>query len=251
MTKINCEVIRQELDELTLGESCSTSALQHLQNCSACTEFHEKQTKLRRIVGSLGTVEAPADFDFRLRARLAANSNKSVFHYWSFARRGLAVAAVLIVFATGVVLVRNLMNQEVPVNVAVEKNQPAQPQSPQLAESVEPKVQPGSSEVAAELPDAAPRKVRNERPAQAALRNKRQTVAVDFSSQRADILGDAYPVGSSDSSAVFPIDASSQSLKVSLDDGLGNARTISVPTIRFGSQRMLGIGNQFAQKGVW
>jgi hypothetical protein len=161
------------------------------------------------------------------------------------------VAAVLIVFATGVVLVRNLINQEVPVNVAVEKNQPAPQQSPQLAETFLPKVQPGSSEVVAKLPDSGPQRIRTERPAQTAQRNKRQTVAVDFSNLRADVLSDAEPLGSSDSSAVFPIDASSQSLKVSLDDGRGNARTISVPTIRFGSQRMLGIGNQLAQKGVW
>jgi hypothetical protein len=52
-------------------------------------------------------------------------------------------------------------------------------------------------------------------------------------------------------STVFPIDASLQSLKFSLDDGRGNARTISVPTISFGSQRVLQNANQFAPKGVW
>ena len=54
------------------------------------------------MVGSLGTVAAPADFDFRLRARLANDSSSAVFHLkaasWRFARRGLAVAAVLIVY---------------------------------------------------------------------------------------------------------------------------------------------------------
>jgi hypothetical protein len=50
---------------------------------------------------------APADFDFRLRARLANEASAaSQFHYWPVARRALAVAALLIVFATGAVLVK-------------------------------------------------------------------------------------------------------------------------------------------------
>jgi hypothetical protein len=51
--------------------------------------------------------------------------------------------------------------------------------------------------------------------------------------------------------AIFPIDASLQSLRLSIDDGQGNARTILVPTISFGSQRVLATGNHFAPKGVW
>jgi hypothetical protein len=51
--------------------------------------------------------------------------------------------------------------------------------------------------------------------------------------------------------AIFPVDASLQSLRVSIDDGHGNARTIFVPTISFGSQRAVATGNQFAPKGVW
>ena len=69
MRKNNCEVIRQELDELMLSETGSARVVEHLRECAACHEFNEKQTRLRQIVGSLGTVSAPPDFDFRLRAR--------------------------------------------------------------------------------------------------------------------------------------------------------------------------------------
>ena len=62
MRKNTCELVRRELDELMLDETCSTAVLGHLRECGACREFHEKQTKLRQIVGSLGTVSAPADF---------------------------------------------------------------------------------------------------------------------------------------------------------------------------------------------
>jgi hypothetical protein len=53
-----------------------------------------------------------------------------------------------------------------------------------------------------------------------------------------------------DPAPVFQIDASLQSVTVSLDDGRGNERTISFPTVTFGSQRVLANGNQFAPKGV-
>jgi hypothetical protein len=38
--------------------------------------------------------------------------------------------------------------------------------------------------------------------------------------------------------SVFPIDASTQALKVSLDNGRGSSKTISVPGVSFGSQRV-------------
>src|SRR4029079_3968240 len=115
MRKNICEVIRRELDELMLDETCSTAAVDHLRECGACREFHEKQTKLRQIVGSLGTVAAPADFDFRLRARLANESSSaaSSFGFLALAslQRGFATVVVLVVFAIGAYLVRNAFNR--------------------------------------------------------------------------------------------------------------------------------------------
>src|SRR6185369_16112836 len=127
MRENNCEIVRRELDELMIGEACSTAATEHLRDCASCREFHEQQTKLRQIVGSLGTVEAPADFDFRLRARLAQGNGSSV--YWPFARRGLAAAAMAIVFLVGVVIVRNVMKQP----AIVDNNVAQQPQVHQPA----------------------------------------------------------------------------------------------------------------------
>ena len=129
MRKNICEEIRQELDELTLDETCSTAALQHLRECGACREFQEKQTKLRQIVGSLGTVSAPADFDFRLRARLASESSSAASHFnfmeSAFVRRGLAAAALLVVFATGAFLVRNVFNRPAGIDDNVAKQSAA------------------------------------------------------------------------------------------------------------------------------
>ena len=73
-------------------------------------------------------------------------------------------------------------------------------------------------------------------------------MAEDFSNERAEVINGRQPSAAFE---VLPLDSSLQSFKVSLDDGRGNARTISVPTISFGSQRMLQTANQYASKRDW
>ena len=253
MRNTNCELIRRELDELMIGEAASAAAVEHLRECAACREFYEKQTKLRQIVGSLGTVAAPPDFDFRLRARLASESSSAVYHlrpaYSLFGRRGLAVAATLLLFATGAVLVRNVLNRPTPINTVAQQDQPNIKQPPQRVESNGPTPGDSPANVVADNADRRPQTIKNERPVTAGYKPKRSVAAADFSSERAELIKGAEPVGVS---AAFAIDASSlQSLKVSVDDGRGNARTISVPTISFGSQRLVKEANQFAPKRDW
>jgi len=244
MRKNNCEVIRQELDELMLGETLSAAATEHLRECAECREFNEKQTRLRQIVGSLGTVSAPPDFDFRLRARLANDANGAAFHFWPVVRRGLAFAAVLLVFVLGAIVVRNVLNRpaEKPQVATDQHNTTPAPQPvPTVEERQQPN--PGLDTIASSVKH--PQVIRNER----AARIKRPLVAEDSSSEGAQVINGREPSGAFE---VLPLDSSLQSLKVSLDDGRGNARTISVPTISFGSQRMLlQTGNQYAPKRDW
>ena len=253
MRKNICEVVRRELDELMLDETCSTAALEHLRECGACREFQEKQTKLRQIVGSLGTVAAPADFDFRLRARLANESGSAASTFssiaWPVLRRGFAAVAVLVVFGIGAYLVRNALNQPTVPSVEVAKQAPPvineTPNPPQPAVTTE---TPKPQDVAI-VQNKRPQGNRSERPGLvAAVRNK-PFATKELSSTGAEVIGNAEPVGTS---TPFSIDASAlQYFRVSVDDGRGNAKTISVPTISFGSQRLMQNANQFAPKRVW
>jgi hypothetical protein len=245
MRKNNCEVIRQELDELMLGEILSAAATEHLRECAECREFNEKQTRLRQIVGSLGTVSAPPDFDFRLRARLANDANSAAFHFWPLARRGLAFAAVLLVFLLGVIVVRNVFYRPAE-NKQFATNEPRQaPPAPQPVPTVEQRESSNPiPDVVASSSDRHPQVIRNER----SPRVRRPLVAEDFSSEGASVISSREPSGTFE---VLPLDSSLQSFKVSLDDGRGNARIISVPSISFGSQRMLQTGSQYASKRDW
>src|SRR5689334_13882293 len=164
MRKNNCEVIRQELDELVLGETISAAAAEHLRECAECREFNEKQTRLRQIVGSLGTVSAPPDFDFRLRARLANDANGAAFHFWPLARRGLAFVAVLLVFVVGAIVVRNVFNRPAENRLATDQHNTAPVPAPQPVATAE---QPPAPTFAlpASSSDKHPQVVRNERPA--------------------------------------------------------------------------------------
>ena len=76
MRNMNCRNVRHEIEEAAVGDLLSSDVNDHLSNCVACKTFFREQTSLQELVASLGTVEAPGDFDFRLRARLAGEKAK-------------------------------------------------------------------------------------------------------------------------------------------------------------------------------
>jgi hypothetical protein len=165
-------------------------------------------------------------------------------------RRGFALATVLLVFATGAFLVRNVMDRSGTENGVVStNNQPSRvPEPPKQVETPKESQNNSGQQLVASRPEKHPQPVKNERPQSTTSRTARRLVAEDFSSQRAEVISGQEAVSGFEA---IPLDASLQSFKVSLDDGRGNARTISVPTISFGSQRMLQTANQFAPKRDW
>ena len=71
MRSLECRFTRQQIDELELGERPSERATAHLSLCAGCRDFRAERNELRQLVGSLEPVVAPADFEMRLRARIA------------------------------------------------------------------------------------------------------------------------------------------------------------------------------------
>ena len=250
MSHTICNQVRFEIDEKDLTAALSTSAMEHLQHCSECQEFQNKETKLRQIVGSLEPVNAPPDFDFRLRARLANDRTVASYRSMSAVRvwrmRSAAVAAMLLIFAATVYIIRQ--NQPVPSTPGSDHTTRATNDTKAAKPAESPAAPPAVAAISNDGSDSSAdmKKTIRRRPLTGTFkRPTATTVTLDYSNTAAQVLS---------IDQTFPIDVSQPSFKVSLDDGRGTSRTISVPTVSFGSRRVLTptmASNQLAPKGDW
>lgn len=69
---MKCQIFRAEIEESDGDAPLGAGAAAHAESCPSCRAFRLERVALRRLVGELEPVAAPADFEFRLRARMAA-----------------------------------------------------------------------------------------------------------------------------------------------------------------------------------
>jgi hypothetical protein len=246
---MNCRNIRREIEAAGPGDVLSSRVDQHLANCTACETLARQQANLHRIVSSLGTVEASGDFDFRLRARLAADKRQPrpfALAGLSFGVRAAATAMVLILFGAAVLFValRTRSGNSAPEVVAGGAPNVNQA-NPSGGNVPAPVPAPGKVEQP-QVP--APTVVAGSKTPQPSSGKRRGTSMSTVATYRdgrtsyggtRDSSGTGAVVLKGNEGVAFPIDASYQSLKVSIDNGRGSSRTISLPTVSFGSQRAL------------
>src|SRR4029453_18808029 len=77
----------------------------HLSLCAGCRDFRAERTELRQLVGSLESVIAPADFEMRLRARIAREQSPSREPLFARLIRMPALAAAALFVIVGGALV--------------------------------------------------------------------------------------------------------------------------------------------------
>lgn len=65
---MNCRDFLSEFEERA---ALTETATLHLNDCAGCKKASGEQTRLWQMIETLPTVEAPNDFDFRLKARIA------------------------------------------------------------------------------------------------------------------------------------------------------------------------------------
>ncbi len=264
MRTMNCRSVWREIEETEPGESLGTAARAHLAGCAACEKVSQEQNRLQTIISSLGTVEAPGDFDYRLRARLAGERRGERFYSlrsFSFGLRAAAVTAMLLLVGSAFVFVTFKTRPDGPTTGELASHGTAAPGSTQAPEpkvSTPPADHPQSVAVKAQdtgtklLDRPAPRR-RNVNNQTVAFRENSSATRESANTQAQVIRpfegdADTYPT------EAFPINASYQSLKVSVDDGKGSSRTISLPTVSFGSQRALSQSASplmASARGVW
>ena len=94
----DCKVFRTEIEEAADGGALGPRASAHVASCAACGGELRGRESLRGLVRGLGRVEAPADFEFRLRARMARSKPGGGHGVFGglFPVSGLAWAAVAV-----------------------------------------------------------------------------------------------------------------------------------------------------------
>jgi hypothetical protein len=279
MKSMNCRSVRREIDEAEPGDLPGSVASDHIKNCLECQTFADEHLKLQKIVASLGTVEAPGDFEFRLRARLAGEKRGSaqpfMFRNFSFGLRAAAVAAALLLTASAVLFVtlKSPSGSTVPSDSSRATNAPIRATDGNLTagnkqsgqQNAFPAEAPrvSGTQASKAVPDVKFSSIgqRNNigkgKPKLATVASVNEPRGLntrDLSSTSAVVVKPSDQSTETNPAYAFPIEAPYQSLKVSLDDGRGSSRTISLPRVSFGSQRFLAQGSSpllESSRGSW
>ena len=250
MKPIGCKNFIKQIDELELGQAPAPETRTHLQECASCSSFYHDRVQLRELVAGLEKVEAPGDFDFRLRARLANESSKQEAQF-SIAglRFGLpSVALTIIALLVGVGLYSRFLTEP----------QSQEPGAPTVTQSSSP---PAPLEV-------SPASQVNETNPPVAVSNERSTASSsellvdDNKTKRPDrrVGRDTHSnvrrenfFAKSETATVFPLEAT-EPLRVSVDYATGTSKTISLPAVSFGSQQVVAQGASMVKtsaRTVW
>ncbi len=74
---MNCKDTQAAIDSATRRAQVGQSASTHIAGCSDCRQYSDQSNALLALLGSQPRVEAPADFAFHLRARIARTEHES------------------------------------------------------------------------------------------------------------------------------------------------------------------------------
>ena len=243
----DCRVTRREIEEAELTQRLSGEALTHLASCAPCSKFREERARLRELVGSLEPVVAPADFDLRLRARMAderqSRARQPFIFRFVMSTPAIAVAALLVVLTGSIVWVAERNGNQAPTIAsgpsASVKETTTGPEGSSVA------INKGGAVTAT---DRAPMLTltsskskptgRSTYPRQNAgrsvLAGQTGVQSTDFNVSRAESIkqGEQRPGEVSLSAPLKP-------MVVSMRDDNGATRKISLPPVSFGSQRLV------------
>jgi len=219
----------------------SSAVISHIRDCAACADISRRQNNLHSLVSNLATVEAPGDFDFRLRARLAEVDQKRSSPFsltrFSLGLKWAAVTAMVLVAAAVIFINFRTGPDNLPVAVQPPVSQPTTPDSRIIPTTAPVQAVVQSPKTSEDY--VVPRSKRRAVSSEVAATRSNRSASRDFSSTSAGVVRPFDQMAGSYPTEAFPINASYQSLRVSVDNGSGSPRTISLPSVSFGSQRAL------------
>ncbi len=261
MTNNDCRAVRREIDAAEKLEQLDSAAGDHLRDCAGCLSFASERRSLSNLIASLPQLEAPPDFDFKLRARLAREGvrSRTTGGLGRFLKLPVPVfAAVLaMLIGVGVIVVRNGLPRG-PINNAVggpvvNVNSPAREASSapgkETAQATNATVDKNDEGIEIRDVTAGPTRPRVLRARSSRVEG---TATRDYGLGTAAVVS-AQPVEPAGPVVRVPLDA--QVLRVSIDDGRGETRTVALPRVSFGSQRLVASQSfmpvSSTTNGVW
>jgi hypothetical protein len=230
----------------------SSDARSHVVLCLACgVELRERES-LRGLVGGLGKVEAPADFEFRLRARMAAAKvGAGSGHFggtrWLYGFAPVAVAACFVVVSATLYFrqATRPTTADVPAVAAV----PARNIEPGHVPSINKQGRPAGSVVTGQravqesptiiASSKTPKYVRDVN-----VRGRQPREVASKGERRADVAENTS-ISSVTGARILtpiPVQGSAEPLMVILRDERGAERVVPMRSVSFGSQDFLARG---------
>lgn len=254
---MDCKACRNEIELSPTGEQmrARAAALAHMQRCARCRDFGAERRALLELVSSLEGINAPHDFEWRLRARLNADKR----HHKDRPRlrlgfapntQAIALAASFALLIGVAVIFKQRSNEALVVRPAGEL----------VKVSADNKVKTSNDETVI-VPEAKDTytsgkskinntsymtisRVRAASPTRAAASDAKGTPAA--SSVMAAASGSTARSHDFSSSAApvvtlfaVPVKDTSQHLKLLLDEGNGTTRTVRLQNVTFGAQSIV------------
>lgn len=265
---LHCRACRAEIEAAGRAADLSARVEAHLATCAACRAFETQQTSLRSLLGTLEPVGAPADFEFRLRARMLAQQRAAPrFVLPRFAPRALALVVASLVLACAA-----LINQYVSRPAVVDApltaqnnimSAPTAPATPRSIETARPDAV--ATTRAAQRTISHSRQfiasaLRRQSPVSRALTGaslaqhlpENTIVANDLSASGASVVTDVVIEPPPLPFMPVRLAAATKPLKIAFRDTQGTARLLTVEPVAFGSRDLPGArGNAATEQGVW
>lgn len=243
MKRMECRATRLEIDEG--GEPLSAQAMLHVASCAPCLGFQNERARLHELLSSLEPVTAPADFDFRLKARMAAQAEevgpRSFFSGFALSTPAMAVAVLALIALGGSIVWIEQRGARPAPTVAVNSPSQVKEGNSTTVESQAPKKQPDipdsrtTTATTGTNADAPVYIVRNGKPQ---FKDPGLPQAIRSSSRDLSI-GSAPSIKQGQSPGAVYVSAPVRPMVLSLQDDNGATRRISLPPVSFGSQRLL------------
>lgn len=259
MTRKECKTIRQAIDESGPAHEVIGQVAEHLRGCAECRTFAAERRTLQGLIAGLGTVSAPSDFDFRLRARLAREKSgaRNGGGLASFLKVPLpiAVVALVLLVAVGGVVIKNWLGSRATPILQAQDNSASAPNAVKAVEKNNSQATGGEEKslttgmtnketVTIQTPAPRNRSLVVTRHQATATREMALVPAAVLESKQPETGGSVMRV---------PLDG--QALKISIEDARGMSRTVYLPTVSFGSQRLVSsqsfMPTVSSSKGVW